>query len=79
MTVLREIYGTTPWPWVLVSVGILSMYLAGRKSWTGWALGVCAQGLWIAYGITTHQYAFIVTAILYGIVYGKNLLEWRRA
>jgi hypothetical protein len=76
VNIIREIYGPSAWPWVLVCIGITSMYLAGRKSWTGWAIGVGAQGLWMAYGITTHQYAFIVTAILYGIVYGKNLIGW---
>jgi len=64
------------WSFVLAAVGILGIYLAGRKSYWGWAIGLFAQVLWLIFGIVTEQYGFILTAVAYGIIYGKNLLTW---
>lgn len=66
------------WSWALAAVGILGIYLAGRKKAAGWLVGVAAQGLWLAYAIVTRQWGFIVTAAAYSLVYGKNWLAWRR-
>jgi nicotinamide riboside transporter PnuC len=66
------------WSWVLAAVGILGIYLAGRKKAVGWLVGVGAQVLWFAYAIATRQWGFLVTAVAYAAVYGKNWLEWRR-
>lgn len=65
------------WSWILTAVGVFGLYLAGRKSKAGWAVGFCAQGLWVAYAIATHQWGFIVSAIAYGSIYAKNFLRWR--
>jgi len=64
------------WSYVLASVGILGLWLAGSKRRIGWAIGLGAQGLWIAYALATEQYGFIATALAYGFVYARN---WRRA
>jgi hypothetical protein len=66
------------WSWVLTAVGVLGLYLAGRKRWEGWLVGLSAQALWLAYAVSTRQYGFIVSAFAYGWVYGKNLRAWRR-
>ena len=64
------------WSFILAAVGITGLLLAGRKSVWGWAIGVGAQVLWIAYALATRQYGFILTAVAYGIVYGINWWTW---
>lgn len=66
------------WSFVLAAVGIAGIYLAGRKSKWGWGLGLAAQVLWLVFAVVTAQYGFILTAVAYGAVYGKNLWQWHR-
>lgn len=66
------------WSFVLAAVGIAGIYLAGKKSKWGWGLGLAAQVLWVVFALTTTQYGFILTAVAYGAVYGKNLWQWHR-
>lgn len=61
------------WSYLLTAVGVTGLYLAGRKSPWGWALGLGAQGLWLAYALVTEQYGFIVSSVAYGWVFGLNL------
>lgn len=66
------------WSFALAAVGILGIYLAGRKSVWGWAIGLGAQVLWIIFALVTAQYGFILTALAYGWVYGLNWWRWSR-
>lgn len=66
------------WSYALTAVGVLGLYLAGRKNAYGWLIGFSAQALWIAYATATHQYGFYISALVYGAVYAKNFLTWRR-
>jgi len=66
------------WSWALTIIGVFGLWLAGRKDWRGWLVGLCAQLLWIAYASASHQWGFYVSALAYGAVYGRNLLAWRR-
>lgn len=66
------------WSWILTAVGVFGLYLAGKKNKAGWAVGIGAQALWIAYALSTNQYGFLVSALAYGWVYSKNFLAWRR-
>jgi hypothetical protein len=66
------------WSWILTAVGVTGLYLAGRRSWIGWAVGFGAQWIWIAYALATRQWGFLVSAFAYGAVYAKNLMAWRR-
>lgn len=66
------------WSFVLAAVGIAGIYLAGRKSKWGWGLGLGAQVLWLIFALVTSQYGFILTAVAYGFVYGKNLYQWHK-
>ena len=68
----------TYWSYILTAVGVFGLFLAGRKSRWGWAVGIGAQSLWIAYALTTEQYGFLISAGAYGWVYTKNFLAWRR-
>lgn len=65
------------WSWLLTSVGVLGLFLAGRKLWWAWLIGLFAQILWFAYALTTKQYGFIVSAFAYGWVYARNARSWR--
>jgi cytochrome c oxidase assembly protein Cox11 len=65
------------WSYILMAVGVTGLYLAGRKNYWGWAIGLFAQLLWMAYAVVTHQYGFFVSAIVYGGVYANNLIKWR--
>lgn len=64
------------WSYSLAAVGILGIWLAGRRNLWGWAVGCGAQVLWIVYALVTDQYGFIVSALAYGVVYGRNWLRW---
>lgn len=65
------------WSWVLTGVGVLGLWLAGRGSWQGWAVGLGAQVLWVGYAVSTHQLGFLVSALVYGTVYARNARRWR--
>lgn len=65
------------WSWILTAVGVVGLWLAGRRNPLGWAVGLGAQGLWLAYALSTQQYGFLFSAMAYGTVYTKNFLSWR--
>lgn len=66
------------WSWLLTAVGVAGLWAAGsRKSW-GWLIGLGAQGLWIAYALQSRQYGFLVSALAYGTVYGRNFRRWTK-
>jgi hypothetical protein len=65
------------WSWALTAVGVFGLWLAGRRSPWGWAVGVAAQVLWLAYALSTRQWGFIVSCFAYGAVYLRNFRAWR--
>lgn len=66
------------WSWLLMAVGVTGLYFAGRKRALGWGIGFGAQVLWFTYALATEQYGFIVSCLVYGGVYAKNFLAWRK-
>lgn len=66
------------WSWILTAIGVLGIYLAGKKNYWGWGVGLFAQVLWVTYGIVSEQWGFIVSAFVYGSVYLKNFRAWRK-
>lgn len=66
------------WSYLLTAVGIIGLILAGKKNKLGWAVGIFAQILWITYAIVTTQWGFIVSALVYGAVYARNWMLWRK-
>lgn len=62
----------------LCAAGCAGLILAGRGKWHGWAIGLYVQPLWILFGIITHGYGLCLSSLLYGAVYSRNLLAWRR-
>ena len=65
------------WSFVLTAIGVVGLYLAGRRSPWGWAVGLAAQSLWLTYALVTGQWGFILSAFAYGWVYLTNLRRWR--
>ena len=66
------------WSWILTAVGVTGLWLAGRHSPWGWAVGIGAQVLWLAYALSTRQWGFLVSCGAYGWVYVRNFRQWRR-
>lgn len=66
------------WSWLLMTVGVTGLWLAGRKSMWGWAIGVGSQLLWLAYSISTRQWGFLASCFAYGLVHFLNFRKWRR-
>lgn len=66
------------WSWLLTAVGVTGLFYAGRRRAVGWAIGLGAQVLWVAYAIATTQFGFLASAGIYGAVYGRNYVAWRR-
>jgi len=66
------------WSWLLVSLGAVGMWMAGRRMKTGWAIAIVNETLWIVYAIETAQWGFIAGALLYIAVFTRNWLRWSR-
>jgi hypothetical protein len=64
------------WSWILSCLGGFGIYLAGKKDWRGWAVGVVNEILWLIYAVITKQYGFIFGALLYGTILINNLYSW---
>ena len=66
------------WSYILTAIGVFGLWLAGRKDWRGWLVGLSAQGVWLAYAVATRQWGFVVSAFAYGWVYALNIWRMRR-
>jgi hypothetical protein len=66
------------WSYILTAGGVFGLYLAGRKVWWAWYVGLGAQVLWVAYALATKQYGFLISAMAYGWVYFKNGIQWQK-
>lgn len=64
------------WSWVLTAVGLACFWLAGRKVWWCWYIGLAGQLLWLAYSLVTQQWGFLVGVVAYSIVYTRNAHQW---
>lgn len=67
------------WSWLLTAIGVTGLYFAGSNRKFGWAIGLGAQLLWVAYAIATRQWGFIASAFAYGSVYARNWRRWHQA
>lgn len=65
------------WSFVLTAVGLTGLWLSGSLRRVGWAIGLGAQVLWIAFAITFEAWGFLLSALGYGFVYGRNWWRWR--
>jgi len=65
------------WSWVLSLLGILCTVLIGKKYWWAWLISNCVNVLWIIFSITTKQYGFLLTSVVYAVLYWNNMVKWR--
>ena len=68
--------GNQLWSWALTAVGLTCFWLAGRKVWWAWYVGIAGQLLWAAYSLITWQIGFMVGVVAYSFVYVKNAIAW---
>jgi hypothetical protein len=47
------------------------------RTW-GWFGAFAIQAVWVIYAAVTQQWGFIVSAVAYAFMYGKNLLAWQK-
>ena len=64
------------WSFALAGLGILQIYLTGKKLRIGWVVGIATSVLWFIYGLATTQYGFLISAIVFGAVHYKNWQSW---
>lgn len=62
---------------VLSIWGALGMYVAGKGQWKGWAMGLAAQPIWLAFAIAVDSWPLAFSPLLYGSVYARNLWRWK--
>lgn len=63
---------------VMALAGCCGLVLAGQGKWQGWAIGLAVQPVWAVFAVVTEGYGLLITCVMYGTVYSKNLLKWRR-
>lgn len=62
--------------WVVGAVGITGFFLAGKRVWWAWYVNIGCQAIWGAFAIVSNNYAFLITAFFYTIVFSKNAWNW---
>ena len=63
---------------VMATAGCAGLVLAGKGRWEGWAIGLAVQPVWAVFAIVTKGYGLLITCVMYGSVYFRNLRKWRR-
>lgn len=66
------------WSWALTIVGLTCFWLAGRKVWWAWYVGLAGQFLWLGYSLITQQWGFLMGVIAYSVVYARNAYRWTK-
>jgi hypothetical protein len=66
------------WSWLLTSIGLLGLWMAGSQNKLGWIVSLSVQVLWVLYAIATEQYGFIISACAYSFVYVRNFKKWNK-
>lgn len=64
------------WSYLLVGVGLVGFVVVGQKVWWGWFINFFCQFLWLAYAVISQQYGFIIGALVYMVVFGRNAYKW---
>lgn len=63
------------WSWILTLPALVGLWAAGSGKRWGWAVAVATQFAWVVYAILTEQYGFILSAIVYSVVFGRNWIK----
>jgi hypothetical protein len=62
--------------WALSILGVIGIYLTGRKKWYGFAVGIANECAWVFYAVSTKQWGFIFGSTIYISVYSLNINKW---
>lgn len=64
------------WSFVLSGLGVVSLYLTGKRLRVGWAVGLFNSCLWVVYAITSGQYGFLMSTGVFIWVQTLNWIRW---
>lgn len=64
--------------YIMVAVGLAGFILAGNKVWWAWYVNLGCQVLWMIYALITSQYAFIISAVFYSVIFFRNAWKWTK-
>ena len=64
------------WSWALSTIGVVGIYLTGRKNWRGYAVGIITECAWVWYSVLSKQWGFIFGSTIYIAVYSFNINKW---
>jgi len=62
--------------WALSILGVIGIYLTGKKKWYGFAVGIANECAWVIYSINTKQWGFIFGSTIYISAYCLNISKW---
>ena len=62
--------------WALSILGVIGIYLTGKKKWYGFAVGIANECAWVIYSVDTKQWGFIFGSTIYIAVYSLNINKW---
>lgn len=65
------------WSVILTAFSLVTAYLIGQHNRWCWHFGLVTQGVWAIYAVATNQLAFLVTCVLFTLMYVRNLRKWR--
>lgn len=68
----------TIWSFIVTGVGLFGFILAGRKVWWAWYVNLGCQVLWFIFGLVTAQYGFLISALVYTIIFTQNAIKWTK-
>jgi hypothetical protein len=64
-------------PWLLSTITIYTMLLAGNKHRSAWAVGLVNQGLWLVWIVAAEAWGLLPMNAALWAVYIRNHLKWR--
>jgi hypothetical protein len=64
--------------WIVVAIGLLGFYFAGKKKWWSWYINLFCQLPWFVYAFVTGQPAFLASAAVYSVIFGFNAIVWTK-
>lgn len=63
-------------PWVLSTITIYSMWLAGERKSHTWLVGLANQALWLIWIVATEAWGLLPMNAALWVVYGRNHIKW---
>jgi hypothetical protein len=69
------------WTWILFVfeiVGVIGMYVVGRRKWWGWAIVLTHSIPWFIYSVIYGKPGFIAMSFMWWIVNFTNMRRWYR-